>query len=233
MYLGFPLTTAPNFCWNPRLSNVHLKHVILLEFLSFATPGLPHKLLHWDPNRCMPLLISILNVGTAWSILSSQPTNICNSGWATDHRGHILVARSGICCCLAPQSFTVKHPALSCTMYSGATVSCVTLIINKLFDYVGIYIRRIFVLLHQWKCGLTLFVCLYFSYAGFSSGEQERFLSKMPPRTCLYYFNFNKKPKSIAIKLHADISTSSDKEGTRIQVLKFQSNPHLPLWGHD
>lgn len=45
----------------------------------------------------------------------------------------------------------------------------------------------------------------------------------------LHHFNFTKDTKSTVGKLYADIPmTSSEKEGTRTQVLKFQSNFHLP-----
>lgn len=63
-------------------------------------------------------------------------------------------------------------------------------------------------------------VCLFFSffnsYAGFSSGEQERFVSKMLPHLYLHHLNFDKIPKCILDKLHIDISTAnSDRVATR------------------
>lgn len=60
-----------------------------------------------------------------------QPSIIWNSGWIIYYWEHILVVHSGICCCLAPQSFTVKHPALSYTMYSGIIAYCMTWIISN------------------------------------------------------------------------------------------------------
>lgn len=51
----------------------------------------------------------------------------------------------------------------------------------------------------------------------------------MPLYLYLHHFNFAKETKSTVGKLYADIPmTSNDKEGTRTQVLKFQSNSNLP-----
>ena len=142
---------------------------------SFSIPGLLPNPFHWNPTRnilCKSSFSSFPGQKVSCYILALWHLQFRMGSWSL--RTHFLQFPSGICCCLVPQNFTLKHFPTSCTGCSISTVSCTYLIINKLSTYVGIYAFPL-------SCYYNHNVVWFFILCRILSGEQERFISKMPP----------------------------------------------------
>lgn len=117
-----------------KVKNGHLRHVIVLELLRSATPGLPPNLLHWNPIRNTLYMSSLVTFpGCGYCLIysvTSWPSNVCKSGSITKLGEHMCKLCSGIWCWLSHRSSAVNHPATSCTICSGTIAPWITLIMN-------------------------------------------------------------------------------------------------------